>query len=312
MHIRLEVAEAVQLAHALVAWTAARADIRALLIKGPVPAYYGLRDPRPSADVDVLVDPQHAETLAELFREQGWHNRPSFNRPRAIRLHSTTLIHDDWPCDLDVHHMYPGFLEEDQAVFDRLWQGRQRLIIAATSVFCPSVVATAAIQVLHALRDYDQPRNQHEYAQCLTALRKLDAPKLQTDLSALADATGSWDTLRPLLSELGVQDSGRRPTHPRYQAELTNWRLRSSPQTNNETTTLLITLSRSKGFERTRLAWSLIFPSEAQFRENHPALKEGRRHYYSGLLLRLARGVTRLPQALKKTSSYRTTFRSRD
>src|SRR5689334_4083770 len=104
--------EAVLLAHGLVQRLAESVGARVLFVKGPTAVAVGARPPRPSSDVDVLVDPASFATLCEAIEGLGWIRRvvPT-HVPRAADVlfdHSAHFIHPQWPCDLDVHYLFPG------------------------------------------------------------------------------------------------------------------------------------------------------------------------------------------------------------
>src|SRR5690606_10193028 len=89
---------AVDLAHALVARVAAEVAARALLIEGQIASRVGLRPPRVSADVDVLVETSKLEDLRRALMARGWHPPVERAVPRVLEPHSVTLVHDEWPC----------------------------------------------------------------------------------------------------------------------------------------------------------------------------------------------------------------------
>ncbi len=70
--VRLALAEGVPLAHTLVDRVARDQGIRALLIKGPILAIQGLREPRQSGDVDVLCEPARVRDLTDALGDLGW------------------------------------------------------------------------------------------------------------------------------------------------------------------------------------------------------------------------------------------------
>ncbi|HEV7171578.1 MAG TPA: hypothetical protein VGN50_01660, partial [Pedococcus sp.] len=117
--------EAVLLAHGLVQRLADSVGARVLFVKGPTAVAVGARPPRPSSDVDVLVDPASFETLCAAIEGVAWVRRHApMPVSRAADLafdHSAHFIHEEWPCDLDVHFCFPGFFADPPAVFDALW-----------------------------------------------------------------------------------------------------------------------------------------------------------------------------------------------
>ena len=110
--LRLRAEEAVPLAHALIARLADDLGLRALAIKGPAVALQGLREPRTSADVDVLVHPRDLEPLVEGVVALGWRRQVAGTYASIMPPHSVNLLSDRWPIGIDVHHYYPGFLAD--------------------------------------------------------------------------------------------------------------------------------------------------------------------------------------------------------
>ena len=70
--LRLRAEEAVPLLHTLVARAAADLGLRVLAIKGPVVALQGMRAPRASADLDVLVHPRDLGPLVDGLVALRW------------------------------------------------------------------------------------------------------------------------------------------------------------------------------------------------------------------------------------------------
>lgn len=159
----LGLAQATALAHALCAAVAGAAGIRILTIKGPAAEHHGLRPARTAADADLLVDPPDVDRFCAALEGRGWRERVSRETPTLIGVHSRTFIHDDWPCDIDVHAWFPGFFAEPTVVFDELWRTRRGLVIGSSAVAIPSRAASAVIAALHALRNFTVPRHRQEW-----------------------------------------------------------------------------------------------------------------------------------------------------
>src|SRR3954468_14696535 len=149
----LALTEAVPLLHGVVDEVARRAGVRVLFIKGPILTQQGLRDAHQSVDVDVLVDPSRLDDVRRGLEELGWAVRVPSTSARVLPLHSTTYAHPLWPCEIDVHDRFPGFLADLQQTFETLWSFRTTATVAGREVACPRPVAHAAIACLHALRD---------------------------------------------------------------------------------------------------------------------------------------------------------------
>ncbi len=159
--------------------------IRILTIKGRVLADQGLRAVRGSSDVDVLVDPSAFERLWAILRSSGWTDRDRavlVDLPRegtVLAPHARTLEHPQWPCHLDLHRYYPGFLNPAQDVFDTLWDARTTIDLAHRACPVPGVADHWLIAALHATRSRDTGQ--------LADLEERATSRLSTDLSDLAE-----------------------------------------------------------------------------------------------------------------------------
>lgn len=129
--------DAVELVSAWVSRATETNSIRSLLIKGESFAYLGLRAQQTSADVDVLVEPGEIARLDALLREHGWIRREELFAGQWDAPHSRTFVHPEWPCDLDVHTFFPGFLADPRVVFESLWDRGTRMTLAHTSCSIP-------------------------------------------------------------------------------------------------------------------------------------------------------------------------------
>lgn len=154
--------DAVALAHALVAEAAQRSGVRAVVIKGPVAATYGLRRDRVSADVDVLVEPQGVAILKDELVRRGWHPPVERSVPRVLEQHSITLVNDVWPCSIDVHRSFPGLFADPEVTFDVLWRGRTVVQMGHLPISAPSRAGMAVILALHSLRSPTEVRSRTE------------------------------------------------------------------------------------------------------------------------------------------------------
>lgn len=177
--------------------------IRVLTIKGRVLADQGLRAVRGSSDVDVLVDPSAFERLWRLLRSSGWTDRDKavlVELPRegsVLAPHARTLEHPQWPCHLDLHRYYPGFLSPAQDVFDTLWEARSTIELAHRVCPVPSATDHWLVAALHAARSRDAVQ--------LLDLEERAAERLSADmgdLSRRAVATGAVGPLRDTLKRL--------------------------------------------------------------------------------------------------------------
>lgn len=152
---------AVSLLAPLVQTIAMAAGIRVLGIKGQALAFQGLRSPRGIGDVDMLVDPSRFDDLAALLRAHGWRDRdgkiltPLPAAGSASMPHARTLEHPHWPCHLDMHRYYPGFLGPAQETFELIWATRDRVGEGPLRVDVPSQKDHWILATLHTIRSGD-------------------------------------------------------------------------------------------------------------------------------------------------------------
>jgi Uncharacterised nucleotidyltransferase len=210
--LRLRAEEAVPLAHALVARAAHDLGIRALAIKGPVVAMQGLREPRASADLDVLVHPRDLEPLLDGLVALGWRQGVEGTYAWIMPPHSVNLLSDLWPIGMDVHHYFPGFLADAGEVFDALWARHVMADLAGVPVPACDPVGQVAVMALHHLRvspdgDSAALRDLSEHVRAVLSEEDVRA------LVQLAHETDATVTLRPFLLTLGVPDAALGPAH---------------------------------------------------------------------------------------------------
>ncbi len=194
--------EALELATAWLDHLAVSNGIRSLTIKGDALALFELRSPRISADVDVLVEPEHFDTYQSLLRKSGWEVFPSTFQSENFTTHSVTLYRDGWPISIDVHRHYPGFLRPASEVFEILWRRRSALGFAQQPCAIPDRPSSALMLALHSLRSVSEsPRHDLELDQLRDA--HFDAGELAA-IAELALATGSAAPLSRLLEQWGI------------------------------------------------------------------------------------------------------------
>lgn len=211
--------DARRLAHGVVAEAARRCDARALVVKGLASDFHGLRTPRESADVDVLVAPEDVVNFVACLKQFGWHERVVLRLMARISEHARTFVHDEWPCDIDVHVDFPGLLREPVQAFDALWQTRTEIDVAGVRVAIPGRVACAILNALHT--QYSDPRGvlvREEYAQLVDNLRgAVDS----SELARTAQALGADRTAQNLLADLDVEPLTNAEAYGR---DLREWR----------------------------------------------------------------------------------------
>lgn len=198
-------AEAGLLLHALCERIACDTGTRVLAIKGPVVALHGLRAPRVSADIDVLVHPDDLARFVDGMRAAGWYDAVETTSPRLAPAHSVNLLHAHWPVGIDVHHYFPGFLAPPADVFEALWARRRTLELASAPVTACDPVAMTAVVGLHLLRHDAEGHGEGVHDLVDRARARLGPTGVQ-ELADLARETDCTVPLRPILVALGAKD----------------------------------------------------------------------------------------------------------
>ena len=248
-------------------------EVRILFIKGPTAVLMGARPPRPSSDVDVLCEPGGMEKLGAALEACGWRRRvPESAKPHFVYAakylfeHSVHYIHDEWPCDLDIHYNFPGFWprtrwcsrrSEEAGAVRRSPTGRCRAPTSSARRRLSACTASA-IQGLHHIRaDWTSSR-----------------------MPSAGLSTSSWRNSRRWLLTLEFRD-----THGPFGAV---WALRHSQSVvrPREATTLAIADLRMPGTPTT--SW-LIELDKTPWLRNNPRLIRRALFLPSDELLSLAR-----------------------
>jgi len=290
----LRLDEAVELGHAWMQSVAEARGIRVLFIKGPALHRHGLRDARASADVDLLVDPLRFRELCEAIAAAGWEERPGNFISHRTTLHSVTFLRGDWPCDLDVHSFFPGFLADPSAVFEALWERRVRMPFAHRECDVPDRVSGILILALHSLRGATiQTRHADELEQLV---RVALTDEERADAASLALATGCAATLEAVLPRLGVHVEP--PAAELESAELREWRERVDAGSHGAYFWLL-TLRKARWRERPVVVWRAFWPSAAELRVSHPEVDGTIRSAARARWKRWMHGVTSAPAAIR-------------
>ena len=297
----LALAEAVPLAHALVARAAGDHDVRVLFIKGPVAAEQGLRPRRPSVDVDVLVDPMRRGLLAAVLDDLGWVDENPYLSPTVLPQHSLTHRHHSWPCELDLHDRFPGFFADPQAVFEALWSRRTTVRVAGQDIAAPDRAGHALVLALHSLRDPHEAWRQvdlHDLEQRLVA--DFTADDLR-DLAVLARTLGAADTAAPFLRAVGAPPVGLGSTSA---ADLRAWRLRTEP---SDTTAVswVEELRHLPPRAWPRYLWYAAWLSEHELRLADPGLADEPRAIRHARWRRFRRGLAAAPRAVSSVLRHR-------
>lgn len=290
--------EAVLLAHGLVQRLADTVDARVLFVKGPTAVAVGARPPRPSSDVDVLVDPASFEALCEAVEGLGWVRRYATKpTPRAADLafdHSAHFIHAEWPCDLDLHYLFPGFFADAAAVFDALWSRRTDVLVASVPVNAPDLIGQALVVGLHALRNPGAVTSRADLDHLDGVMWTLMDGSARQVLGEVAIATGSEHSARPLLAHAGV-DVTSAEHHP---DELRAWQLFQRYGTTSGWMRL-VHLKRTPWGQRPRAVADAILPPREVLLSSHLAATATRGEIGWMHVRRWIRGLRALPRALR-------------
>lgn len=302
--VQLRIGDAVQLATALSQHVAHAAGIRTLVIKGPLAETQGLRPPRQSQDVDLLVDPARFDDLLDAFREYGWTPRPTPGFPLMLDLHSRTLVHPRWNCDIDIHHYWPGFIGDAGHIFDWLWDRRQALPIAGVDVDTPGLADSALVLALHSLREAGHAdtgsRLLREYAAVVERVGSDEG--LARAVFGSAQETGSLQTARPLLLAIGFDV----PEDTNPSEELRRWQLHVYAR--HRMTAWLLEVRTAPFPRKLLVVWRAVFPTAEALRAIDPQIGDGARELIAGWGRRLARGLRLGPQAIRDLRGH---YRSR-
>ncbi|GAB3630712.1 hypothetical protein GCM10027421_00650 [Microbacterium shaanxiense] len=284
--------EAVELAHAMAQRLASDAGIRVLFIKGPTLTFHGLREAWASSDVDLLVEPARFNEFCELLRTIGWHERPGIEALTV--LHSKTFIKQTWPCDLDPHITFPGFLGAPADVFDALWNRREEMMIAHQPCAIADKLGSILIVTLHALRGSSrQTRHERELASVKSLTLSAEE---KNSLGELARSTGSTATAASVLSSLGVDAP---PTPEELSSEAyREWQRRAMTATHGAYP-WLVAFTHGTPRERATVLWHAFWPPEAELRRARPDTRPGAVGTISGRIARWGRGIASLPGGVR-------------
>lgn len=280
----------------LSAWATQRASeraIRILVIKGRSLSHYGLRPPRTSADVDVLVEPARFGEYCNAILDAGWAEIPGTFASDALTLHSRSFRRTGWPNSFDVHSYYPGFLVAPHAAFDALWARRGTLEFAHRECPVPDRASSILILALHSLRGADQqPRHRDELA-AVMALTLTEADR--ADLAAAARETGADVALRDILPVLGVSvdvssDDLRTPQYREWH--------RKTVEAHGAAASWLSLFGRSRWQDKPRVLWKAVWPSRDDFAITHPEVPDRWSARARARVTRWGRGIRHTPSSL--------------
>jgi hypothetical protein len=288
--------DAIDLATAWVSFRASRLGIRTLVLKGPVAFRQRLRAEKVSADVDVLVEPGHVERLIVELASAGWHERFTPAIPWLIELHSTTLIHKNWPIDIDVHHYWPGFLGDRTLIFNELWRLKSSHDVAGVTVFAPDRVSNSLVLALHALRRPAAERRLDEIP-ALVKVVKREGISID-ELTARAHVLGATQTARQFLRPLGVVI----PRDVSANDDLRLWNLNANSK--GHTRAWLLAVAQAPWQKKPSVLMRAAFPRPAELRGLHPELDPGWRGLIGGWGNRIRHGLREIPSAIAEVTRF--------
>lgn len=281
----------------LAAWVCARADshgIRVLVIKGRPLADDGLRAPRVSSDVDLLVEPARFDEYCALLVDAGWEEFPSTYAAAHFTLHSLTYRKSGWPNSLDVHSDFPGFLHEPDVAFEALWATRRTTPFAHPRCPVPSRAGNALILGLHSLRGtHRQPRHADELAQLE---RATFTPAERRELASLAAATGAAEPLRGLLTTWGVAVAPAPALRNTPRGR--EWH-RKVAESQGAAASWLALLRTAPWREKPEVVRRAVWPSRADFVFDHPEVPDRPWPMLQARAARWGRGFARLWPAVR-------------
>ena len=196
--IPLTLAEAVPLGTVLLQRLLDDAGIRSLVIKGPAFVELGVRKPKHSNDIDLLVAPQDRTAATEVLAQAGW-SIISHWFPPALDdvIYSTTFRHPQFPSTLDLHHHFSGFFADD--AFEALWRSRSCVAVAHHGVMTVGREHALIIEGLNAIKLLEDGSRAE-------AAGRVAAVVTDVDVDAVAEAAesgGARHTAAPLITALG-------------------------------------------------------------------------------------------------------------
>lgn len=293
---RLELAAAGELASAWSAAIAQRLGVRILILKGASLARYGIRRPRVSGDVDVLVEPARFDEFCAALVSAGWSSRETPEIGAARTQHSSAFVNANWPCDIDVHRRFPGFLVSDSAAFEQLWESRSATHFGHFPASIPSRNASILVALLHQLRNGPSRLDQSEMNE-ISHVALSDADR--ADLVLLATHLGAVDPLRDVLQRLGV-DEDELPA-PIESAALRAWNARIHADGSGVYFWLQL-IQRTPLGQRPAMIVRAIWPPRSELLADHPGIDDTVLARLGARILRLSKGIRGAPRAFRAFS----------
>lgn len=201
----LTLAEAVPLGTVHLQRLLSAAGIRSLVIKGPAFAELGVRKPRQSNDIDLLVAPQDRAVATEALACGGW-SIISHWFPPALEdvIYSTTFRHALFPVTLDLHHRFSGLFAD--GAFEHLWTRRGEVVLAGQPIHTVSLADALVIESLNAIKLLDRDRRRAAVSKVVESAVEVEV----SEVTRVAESLGARHTAALLVEELG----GPPPTGP--------------------------------------------------------------------------------------------------
>lgn len=292
----LRINESILLSAALVSHVAAECKVRVLLIKGPAATLVGARPVRPSFDLDVLVQRSDLKTLLNALERRGWRARIR-EVSDAFPEHSTTLINPGWPSDIDVHWRFPGFYEDESAVFERLWVARQSIELGGRPAWTLSRNDGLLVTLLHALRSPAKGVHHEDVSFCL---REITANSQEHyDRAVELGALGPLGPVFAMMPETRALDPGEPPF---------DWVLRTTAE--RSATLRLLHLIEIPWSRKPAALWQALFPSRESISWHDLELRDTSYWQQTSFRFRrLWRSLTEAVQTLREVREIRARIR---
>ena len=203
--VPLTLAEAVPLGTVWLQRLLTDAGVRSLVIKGPAFVELGVRTPKRSNDIDLLVAPEDRGRVAGLLEDAGWQSISHWFPPALDDvIYSVTYAHPSFPASVDVHHYYSGVFARADG-FEALWSQRVGVAMAHSQVV---TMPSAHALIFEALNKFKAAGVDQWDA---TARAVVDAAQWR-DLEQVrraAEELGATESASALIAALG----GPRATH---------------------------------------------------------------------------------------------------
>lgn len=303
LHTRvLPIADSISLGHAWIQSLVDELGVRAIFIKGPALTQQGLRGPHVSSDVDLLTDPAHFDRVCEELLRLGWRERPVPLIAALTTTHSRTFMHERWPCDLDVHRHYPGFLASPAATFETLWRTRHTVTLAHRECVTTSRPASVIVLALHSLRSTARQARHLAELDHLASARMTERER--QEVGRLAGETGADVTLAAFLARVGITPAGAARHHADDAVRRWNERVASG---SFGSYFWIAAFREGRGRDRARIAWQAVWPTREDLLLSRPETRDTVGGRVAARCRRWVRGARTLPRAVRAIMTARAT-----